>query len=118
MSAAGPLLGRERQARGPTGLVDHAPAAFVNDSASDTARSVASRPLAGPHPERTVIFARRRGARWANRCNRWMVDAAVVDGLRVAFTRVGQGRQWFSWPGSWVERGRRLSTPAGPGRSH
>jgi hypothetical protein len=24
-----------------------------------------------------------------------------------------KGRQWFSWPGSWVERRRRLTTPAG-----
>ena len=44
MLAAGPLMGRERQARVPTGLVDLGPAAFVNDSASDTARSVASDP--------------------------------------------------------------------------
>ena len=30
----------------------------------------------GVPSEHAVIFARRRGARWANRCNRWMLDAA------------------------------------------
>jgi hypothetical protein len=99
-----------RQVRGPSSVRDYIVALHNNMFDAQTRRIVVSDGHA--YLEGDCVQA----PSGANSRIYYCVAYDIV--VRIAFTRVDQGRQWFSWPGSWVERRRRLPTPAGTGRPH